>query len=140
MKLYTKAETPHYGVVKGFISSLPKEKHCKNVSSYLPCSSVTEPLEKPTLLRVLFVCLFSDGTSTLHFCGLQQNSRRSDQSNVLHYKRNSFFVLMVYVFREWLVLTQGLMQPSTGTSSFCLMCIFFFNYKKCACANVGGLG
>lgn len=118
MKLYTKAENRHYGVVKGFISSLPKEKHCKNVSSYLPCSSVTEPLEKPTLLRVLFVCLFSDGTLTLHFCGLQQNSRRSDQSNVLHYK-------MVYVFREWLVLTQGLIQPSTGTSSFCLMCIFF---------------
>lgn len=140
MKLYTKAENRHYGVVKGFISSLPKEKHCKNVSSYLPCSSVTEPLEKPTLLRVLFVCLFSDGTSTLHFCGLQQNSRRSNQSNVLHYKRNSFFFfLMVYVFRECLVLTQGLIQPSTGTSSFCLMCIFF-NYKKCACANIGGLG
>lgn len=123
MKLYTKAENRHYGVVKGFISSLPKEKHCKNVSSYLPCSSVTEPLEKPTLLRVLFVCLFSDGTLTLHFCGLQQNSRRSDQSNVLHYK-------MVYVFREWLVLTQGLIQPSTGTSSFCLMCIFFLTTKK----------
>lgn len=130
MKLYTKAENRHYGVVKGFISSLPKEKHCKNVSSYLPCSSVTEPLEKPTLLRVLFVCLFSDGTLTLHFCGLQQNSQRSDQSNVLHYKRNSFFLFNGICFQRMAGFDTGTNTAQHRYIIFLSDVHFFLTTKK----------
>lgn len=58
MKLHTGVAASYYRVVQGFISWFPKEKHSKNVSSYLDSSSsykATREAQTTMFLRFLFV-------------------------------------------------------------------------------------
>lgn len=98
-KLYTIAATPYYGVMEGFISWFPEENHCKDVSSYLYCSSLTKPLEKPTHPCFFFIsCLFGSFVLTgCQHCAFvfSRSSWRSRDLSSITYK--TLLCLCIYV-------------------------------------------
>lgn len=100
-KLYTIAATPYYGVMEGFISWFPEEKHCKDVSSYLHCSPLIKPLEKPTHPCFFFIlCLFGGFVLTgCQHCTFvfSRSSWRSSYGEMKGALCLSMFCLCIYV-------------------------------------------
>ena len=149
--------------MEGFISRFPEERHCRNVSSYLCCSSLTKPLEKPTHPRVfgsfcLFIwSLFWQDVNTELLCSsakLLKKLLQGDQSDIT-YKPCFVCVFMlcvllgIYIFKESL---WGSMHRQRHKCSLAQVVFFFFpplhlrllcNFaatKELPCTSVGGAG